>query len=377
MLEPSLDWERVLRIASEHGVTALVSKALHRHCSETVPDDILEKLQERSRLFAQRNLRMMQEVAGLSEAFERHDIRAIPYRGPVVADIAYGSVGLREFGDLDFLVLRDDLPAARAVLLERGYEPRYVLETTERLTNTQEWAYVQFARDYPFEHRSDPFEVELHWRIVSQHFPTGIDLETVWNRRSSLSVAGTKVPVLSNEDRLLMCCVHGTRHRWERLQWICDVANYLESRSHSFDWTAIRRCARDHHCERMVLLGLAVAADILDAPLPEAIHRAIDADPAIESLVDHVRDRLFDDTDYWMFDLKRYQSRTLERYRDKGRFWLYWSLKPDRGDIESVSLPRPAVPLYTGIRGIRLVGGALRRLSTTGRAAHSKEASKQ
>ncbi|MCU4743577.1 nucleotidyltransferase family protein [Halobacteria archaeon AArc-m2/3/4] len=365
-----IDWDNVLDITSAHGVTTLVSKTLHRHRSDAVPDGILEELQARSQFFARRNLRMMQEVAALSAAFDRHDIRAIPYRGPVVADVAYGSVGHREFGDLDFLVLRDDLPAAKSVLLERGYEPRYTLETTAGLTNTQEWAYVQFARDYPFDHESDPFEVELHWRIVSQHFPTGIDLETVWERRSSLSIAGTEVPVLSHEDRLLMCCVHGTRHRWERLQWLCDVARYVES--HSFDWDVILERAKDHHCERMLLLGLAVTRDVLDTPLPDVVQQPIDADPTIEPLVTHVRDRLFDDTDYWRFDLKRYQSRTLERYRDKGKFWLYWALKPDRGDIERVSLPKPLVPLYVGVRCLRLMAGAANRLSTGGRTAYRR-----
>ncbi|GAB3021927.1 nucleotidyltransferase domain-containing protein [Natronobiforma cellulositropha] len=359
LLEGDLDWERVTELTRVHGVSALVYGKVNEH-EARVPDDVLERLRTQARHVAQRNLRMLGEVATLSAAFAEAGIRAIPYRGPVVAQLAYDNVGLRTFGDLDFLVPHEELPAARACLLERGYEPRYILPSTMELTPTQEWAYIRFARDYPFTHGSEPFEVELHWRVISQHFPTAIDLEMVWDRRETLTVAGTEVPVLSAEDRLLMLCVHGTRHEWERLQWICDVTEFLAR--YEVDWDALERRAGEHHCRRMVYLGLAVSRELHGTTLPAAVEEAIDADPVIADLTEHVCRNLFDHTGGWSTDLRRYQSRTLERKRDKAKLWLSWACKPDRGDIETVAFPKPLVPLYVVVRWLRFASAAVRRV---------------
>lgn len=361
VLDRPLEWDVVVETAITHGVAPLVSDALRRCAPDAVPDEARGRLRARSQAVAARNLRLLREVAALSAAFERRGIRAIPYRGPVVADIAYGAVGLREFGDLDFLLAYDDLPAAKSLLGERGYEPRYIFESTTGLTEGQEWAYTRFERDYPFEHASTNVEVELHWRVLSQHFPTDIDLDTVWERRSTRSIDGTDVPVLSPEDRLLMLCIHGTRHQWERLEWICDVAEFLER--NSVDWDELVRRARANSCERMVALGLAVARDLFDAPMPGWIRRWIDADEEIGPLEAFVFERLFDEDEYWNVDLRRYQARSVERYRDKLRVWACWVLKPDRGDIETVSLPRSLAPLYTLVRFGRLTSAAVDRFT--------------
>ncbi|RQG94017.1 nucleotidyltransferase domain-containing protein [Natrarchaeobius chitinivorans] len=357
--ESGLDWETVCRLTRRHCVTPLFLEAVRHEREETVPPEALETLEERSAYVARRNLRLLQTTASLSQAFEREGIRAIPYRGPVLARIAYGDVGRREFGDLDVLVRRTDLPAARSVLLEQGYDPQYVRETTDGLTSSQQWAYTRFARDYAFEHRCEPVEVELHWRVLARRFPTAIELESVWDRRSTTSIAGTDVPVLSPEDRLLSCCVHGTRHRWDRLRWICDVAADLER--NSIDWETVIRRSESHNCTRMLLLGLAVTASLFETQLPVRVRRRIDADPAIEPLRLHVRDHLFDDSAYPEHELWRFQSRTLERYRDRGTFWATCLFEPTRPDIEAVSLPRPLAPLYSLVRCGRLLRTAIGR----------------
>ena len=35
---------------------------------------------------------------------------------------------------------------------------------------------------------------------------------------------GRDVPALSLEDELVLICVHGAKHFWERLMWTADIA---------------------------------------------------------------------------------------------------------------------------------------------------------
>ena len=55
--------------------------------------------------------------------FERRQLRAVPYKGPVLAQSAYGDLGLRSFSDLDFLISPADFERAKQALAEIGYRP--------------------------------------------------------------------------------------------------------------------------------------------------------------------------------------------------------------------------------------------------------------
>ncbi|AEH38935.1 nucleotidyltransferase domain-containing protein [Halopiger xanaduensis] len=348
--EDALNWDEVITITGKHGVSYLVLDALRTQ--DGVPPEAFEKLKAQAQRRSHRNLQMVQELVEVVRSFRNRGIRAIPYKGPVIAERAYGDIGRRDFGDLDLLVSRDALPKAKAALYERGYQPWY------ELTDAQEWVYDRVSRDYPLKHPSTATEIELHWQIVDRYFPTRLNFETVWSRRESLSIADSELPVLSPEDRLLMLCVHGTRHRWERLQWICDVAAYLRTRS--FDWETLDRRARSHRCERMVYLGLATAAGLLDAPLPDDVRQKIRSDPEIPGLRSHVYGNLFSGKNN--FRLKQYQSRTLDRNRDKVRLWLGGICTPTPADITAVSLPRLLAPLYVVVRWLRVSRILLSRL---------------
>ncbi|NGM70327.1 nucleotidyltransferase family protein [Natronolimnobius sp. AArcel1] len=343
------------------GPTTVPERAGVTPVSEQIPDWVIDRLRERRAFVARRNLQQFQELASLSATFQATGIRAIPYRGPVMAQVGYGDVGQREFGDLDFLVDREEIPVIKSILLEHGYEPAYVLDSTEELTVAQERWYRRFGREYTFRHTDSEIEVELHWRVLARRFPTGFTLESVWDRRDQLTIAGTSVPVLSQEDRLLLCCVHGTRHRWERLHWWCDVARCLDLEDVTLDWDAIVRRARAQNCERQFLVGLAVVDSLFGLALPDWIERMIEDDPALEGLSRHVDARLFDETPYWLLDERQYQARTLDRPRERVAFWLSWLCSPNRSDIEAIAIPWPLTPLYHLVRPIRLASGILER----------------
>lgn len=364
-----IDWERFVSLVTRHSVSPLVAAAIDELDNGTVPTPVRTTLEKRTAHIARRNLRLLQEVGTLCESLRESGIRVIPYRGPVLASLVYADIARRPFGDLDLLVDRADIPAIRAHLLEAGYEPAYEFDSTTALSPAQEYAYQRVEREYSFEHAGDDIEVELHWKLVSRLFPTRIDLDSLWDRHETLSVAGTEIPVLSADDRLFCCCVHGTRHRWERLHWASDVALLLERET--IDWDTIYERAAAQRCERMLTLGLAIANDLFDAPLPESVRRRIADDPRLEALRPHVLERLFDETQYWELDERRYQARTLDRRRDVARFWANWVFRPRRTDVESIDLPRPLTPCYSLVRTARLGASVLSRLLPGGKSRTS------
>jgi len=69
---------------------------------------------------------------------------------------------------------------------------------------------------------------------------------------------------LGGEDLALFLCAHGAKHLWERLEWLCDLAALLARRP-GLDWDAMLARARRRGAERIVLLALHLAHELLGA----------------------------------------------------------------------------------------------------------------
>src|SRR5260370_20277806 len=86
-----------------------------------------------------------------------------------------------------------------------------------------------------------------------------------------------KAPALSLEDELVLICIHGAKHFWERLMWIADVAA-LVSRQAGIDWARVADSAQAVGAERMLHTGLRLASDLLRTKLPENVQALVQAD---------------------------------------------------------------------------------------------------
>src|ERR1041385_9192628 len=106
---------------------------------------------------------------------------------------------------------------------------------------------MQFSRD------NHHLIVELHWEVAPDLFASTVSAEQLWQNLVTIDLNGTQVKTLSPDDLLFSLCVHGSRHLWERLCWICDVAELITKQT--FNWTALLERAASADCERMFLLG--------------------------------------------------------------------------------------------------------------------------
>lgn len=287
MLMEKIDWDYLIQTAFHHGVLPLVSWNLHNHWSENISKTTLTQLKDTFRAIAQWNLYVTGELLKLLNLFQDAGIRALPFKGPVLAAVAYGNPSLRHFGDLDILMSREDIVKAKDILVSQGYHAKLTL------TASEEAAYLQSHHDYKFIHSHDGLVVEIQWGVTEWSFAFPIDFEEIWKRREETFLAGTATLNLSPEDSLLVLCVHGTKHRWEQLKWICDIAELINAYRDKINWNRLGQQAHAQGGERMLLLGLFLAHDLLDMTLPENILKRTYNDPQVESLAHQVCEGLF------------------------------------------------------------------------------------
>jgi hypothetical protein len=332
-------------------VMPLLYRSLARSGMEGVPKPVLHGLRDQFRNNARRNLFLTSVLFRCLDLFDAHGIPAVPYRGPALAASVYGDLDLRQFNDLDVLVREQDVLRARDLLVSRGYRPEF------QLNKAQEAAYLRSLSEHKVVRDNGMLLiVELHWRLTEGYFTFPLDPDQLWDRLEPLSLAGRQVRSFSPQDLLLILCAHGTKHLWERLEWICDVAQLLGTHQ-AIDWQWVIERARALGSERMLLLGLFLANDLLGAAVPTGVLQRAQADVSVASLAGQVYERLFSDRLPQLGDLERslFHLKARERLEDRLRYCVRLAVTTTPGDWAAVRLPSALFPLYYMLRPFRLV----------------------
>lgn len=318
-----------------------------------VPTDFAEQLHRAFLENASNMLRFSAELLALSRLLNEHGVVMVPYKGPALAGDLYGNLALRQSVDLDLLVARRDVAKVRLLLIERRYRPRHTLS--------------QGAQDFmlrgryheEFVHESG-MSLELHWAFTNGDVKLPLDLNSLRPNLRTIKFGGGTMPMFGREDMLLILCIHGCKHRWDRLEWICGVAETLRASSIDLDWNGLQRRASSLGVLRMFLLGVLLAHDLLEAPVPARAVESARSDQAVARLAAHIPDRFLDaPTDEGgastlTSDLFRFQLR--ERLRDRLHFAWYRLTTPSSPESWSgFSIGPLWLPMHAALRPFRIL----------------------
>jgi len=358
-----LDWDFVLSEATENSVAPLLEMNLRAAVPDAMPAAAMERLKITCRANTVRCLFLAAELHKILELFRTAGIVAIPYKGPVLAEQAYGNLTLRDFDDLDIILPQRDLMEAHEVMLGLGYQARFPWI----LSKDSKTALVPGEYNYRDEKRRAV--VELHTELTLRHFPVAPDIDRFAQRMVKVTVAGQEVPTLAPEDLLSALCVHGSKDFWERISWIADVAELIQ-RQTGFDWDRVFQTAESLRAERMLHLGLALANDLLQASMPEEIRERVRDDAEAVAVAREVGERTLSRNLSGVGAGKRmrFRRRMVRGILAGWRYSLRLAVIPAEEDWEMVQLPRLLAPLYLALRPLRLLakyGWARRRQSAS------------
>jgi hypothetical protein len=350
-----LDWDRFLPLAWRHGLMPLVYSSLLNSFAELVPAAHLQKVRDDFQHNTARNLLLVTELCRVLEEFEEHGISAIPYKGPALALQVYGDLKLRSFVDLDLLVRPGDETRAGAVLIARGYRPHLDLSPAQESMLSRS----ECDRVYLREGRN--IVLELHWAVAPPFFSLGVGTEAVLADCVRVEMCSSQVGVPSSEMLLVILCVNGTKDLWTALEPICSV-NELVRRHPGLDWARVITLGRGAGALRMLHIGLLLARQIFELPLPEKILASINADRQVRELVAEARLRLLESEMPvpGLVEKTRFRIRSRERGRDKLRYCARRLLTPTYKDC-APELPGSLSFLYYALRPLRLLREGLKR----------------
>jgi len=269
------DGARLLLLAEEHGVIGLLSASLRDAGESSASSEIRQTLLERQRAQNFLTLRLTAELFHLLELFATKGIGALVVKGPVLAVQAYGDPAMRSYGDLDLLVRQRHIRRATKLLIASGYQAAVSLSAIDA---------GKIPGQYLFSKPDSKLLVELHNELTLRYFPRPLPIEDFFARQIRVRLDAYEAPALAVEDELVLICIHGAKHLWERLMWIADVAA-LVSRQTSINWERAVASARAVGAEHLLNTGLRLAADVLHAPLPLKVATLVRKDAVAAKLV--------------------------------------------------------------------------------------------
>ena len=348
LIAKQIDWEYLFALARRHSIIPLLWLQLERHAPDLVPPAFLAKLKLQYQQNSARNTILSSEQCRITRLFSDAGIESIPYKGPALALFAYGNLALRRFVDLDVIVRKPSVLRARDLLIADGYAPTKSLTAAQQELLLRTQHNLQFARD------NNRLLLELHWEVAPHLFASSVQENELWQNLETITINGTEMKTLGAGDLLFSLCVHGSRHLWERLGWICDVAELIAR--HELDWPALQQRAADADSERMFLLGLHLARKLLQAELPAEVQNRCDSDPRLESLAENVIEHLFNGPTHvpaTSREIFKYNIGVRRSLAARTRYFVHM-LQPTDSDVGKYHLPNGLSFAYYLTRPFRL-----------------------
>jgi Uncharacterised nucleotidyltransferase len=358
ILRAPLNWSVVAAIAFDNHVETFLYENLQVAGDGLVPAAWLDNLRESARKTGGLAVLLSSELLRIHEIFELEGVPLIPYKGPVLSWLAFRSLTRRRFVDLDFFVPQKDMSRAGDLLKNAGFDSKS--EISEELPGGSGAVPGQYA----FSREATRTQVELHTECTLRYFPVPLNFEKMSRRLITVELCERTLRTFSIEDTLVMLCVHGSKHFWERLLWILDVAQLMIVQK--VDWTLLKQIAAELESTRVLLLGLYLAYDVFDAPVPGHLLEEIRRDPAVQELAEKVYEKYagVSDTGAGVLPRAMFRIRLRDGIGQGLRHTLRLAMSPTENDREKVLLPRWLSPLYMLVRPWRLLreyGSGLKR----------------
>lgn len=347
LLDSSPDWPAALAMAHRHRVLPLLRAGLLR-AGARPPPEVLARLQAAHLANVARTTALIAEAERIADWFDGAGIRHLLWRGPAIAAAAYPEPALRQFDDLDFLVDPPDALRACRLLDDHGYQPH------AHLRPAQLRAYLRSGWEYVATDTGDHW-IELAAAAAPRIFAFDVPFERLWAARRTVKLDRREVAAPSDAQHLLLAAAHGAKHLWQRLQWIADLQALLHA-SPALPDGALFALARSTGSRRMLALGLALAQELMGAPLTAVAQAEIARDPEVGRLAAQAAGWLNTASDPrpGTRAMASFQRAARERGADRARSVFRTVFAPSYGDWSTVALPAFLEPIYWLIRPMRI-----------------------
>jgi len=368
----ALGVKHLLTLSSQHGILPLVYKTI-KNLSENTSlrslslskcssiqhskSNIQHFLSELKPIYisiVQKNMLMTSELLKIMHLLKENSIEALAFKGPTLSQMAYGDITLRQYGDLDVFVHKDDLCTVADLLSGNLYEARMHLDYFKND------AFLNVNSDVQFYHQSKGILIEMHWTVFRNSFAHEMKQIDLWQSPTKVRIQNFELQTFKKETLLLYLCMHGSKHIWERVEWIVDIDRLVRS-VEILKWDEIYEQAHLANGTTMLELGLYLSISFFHTPLPNKIENRIKENSKLIQLASSVLESINQKSDDPDSEVRknyrhlRFHLLLRDSVIEKVSFLARTLMPINTSDVEIVNLPKGLYFLYYLMRPFRLM----------------------
>jgi len=344
-----VDWIRFINLTYVHGVLPLVYVQLKAY-SEFLPKNELQRFRSGYREIATQNIIMSSELLKVKQLLEKNGIEVIAFKGPILSQVAYGDITLRQYADLDILINEASLFEAASLLSKSSYT------SPSPITLLKDKNFLALNNDFNF-FTDKNIHIEIHWKLIREKIALNRNFKIYSNTKSVVSLNGQEVNTLSMEMLLVYLSLHGSKHAWERIEWINDL--YFLILNNKIIWEDVLEIAKIMECKLSLSLGLNLCKQLYGltfSPEIEAMIRENRVDKPTQEVFLFLRDGIVTQADYGKYQsVNLFQLYLLDSKRKKIRHLFSTYFGVSRNDHLAIQLPPSLNALYYIIKPFRVL----------------------
>jgi len=288
--EDGIDWSLVQQEARRHRVLPLLYRELENLLGSCLPSSLREQIREHWRGERIRNTFVIQELGRLAQHLQAADLPFLVMKGPVLAKTAYGNIALRHSVDSDVFIPKKKFSEVEHALLELGNE---YTEKRKAVAGWRKALSLYLDGQWEFR-RGRSFTLDVHTRLMPPGYSFPSNFQPFWERARPVQLSDeVSVPGFAPEDQVLVLAHHGIKNQWRALRHIADIAAVIWEED-DLDWERLLARAERIQATRALKLGLYMAHELLDVPLPPHVEEwslEESMDEITASMKGYLRDR--------------------------------------------------------------------------------------
>jgi hypothetical protein len=252
--------------------------------------------------------------------------------------MAYGDVVSRQYCDLDVLVQKEEI-----FKIENLLKNKY--KRALKLTSSQEDIWIKYAHDLSLTNQNG-INIEFHWSMFDSNHPINLLKINFFKHSIKTIINNQNINTISNEKFLVYLCIHGSKHLYERIEWVCDIDRFIKTQK--VDWDIVEDIIKNDNSKKFFLLGLFLTKILFNTDLGKNYENHFDNE--YESIRSHIFDtwngkQKSDNKNNMKYMLKLFVSKT-----DKLKYLNKIYFKPTFTEYWYVNLPKPLYFLYYPLR---------------------------
>jgi len=331
-------------LATQHGVFPLYYQYVRKQMGDNPIPPWMESHKTAYLGNVGRNMQLTQRLLNILDLLSGNGIRAIPFKGPVIAVQAYGDIGLRSFCDLDLLIQSEDFSRVYDLMAATEYQ------SIKPMIARMKGLWRKTRRSFEFQGTS--VFIDFHQQVSTG--PRFLQLKIKWDELAEVELNARKVPCQSLEDSILMLAMHGTHHGWNLLKYVADFAHFVSSQRDEVNWDSLFKKASRMGTLRMVSIAMCLGREFCGLKIPERIEELVAGDGKLKKLVTYFKGKVMEQQKSSLIPQTAF-PRCLDSWWFQLRYLAYYLFNPTSLDMLAVRLPTILFPLYFVIRPARLL----------------------